>query len=444
MSTAAPDPAAPVLPEAVRRRVLDLAAAALAGLPEPEVPPSLVQVRRFAPGRRATAGATPLASALERDDTFRSHVARAVREAEPDLSAALDAAPAGAPVPAAADPVEVAALTYLLRGEGWRDRLDGLLELLRERAAHLDSQEAQRELARLEAALAEADRRVQEVREEAEAARRELVEELASTRRELRRHRSDADRARAQARAATQDATAEVEEARATVQVAQERAQRAQAELARTQEALEALRRADREGRSLAGSRARLLLDTVVEAASGLRRELGLAPADVMPADLVGEAQAVAPGARTPARARDDDDPAVLAELLALPRAHLIVDGYNVTKSAYGDLPLADQRNRLVAGLSNLQARTRSEVTCCFDGAVVEGRVHPPSARGVRVRFSDPGEIADELIRRLVRAEPEGRVVVVVSSDREVADGVRAAGARPVPSSALAKLLDRA
>jgi predicted RNA-binding protein with PIN domain len=163
-----------------------------------------------------------------------------------------------------------------------------------------------------------------------------------------------------------------------------------------------------------------------------------------MPADLVGETAAEGASPRAPARAREDDDPAVLAELLSLPRAHLIVDGYNVTKSAYGDLPLADQRSRLVAGLSHLQARTRAEVTCCFDGAVVEGRVQPPAARGVRVRFSDPGEIADELIRRLVRAEPQGRVVVVVSSDREVADGVRAAGARPVPSAALARLLDRA
>ena len=46
--------------------------------------------------------------------------------------------------------------------------------------------------------------------------------------------------------------------------------------------------------------------------------------------------------------------------------------------------------------------------------------------------FSKPGETADELIRRLVRAEPPGRPVVVVSSDREVADGVRRSGARPV------------
>ncbi len=66
------------------------------------------------------------------------------------------------------------------------------------------------------------------------------------------------------------------------------------------------------------------------------------------------------------------------------------------------------------------------------------------AARGVRVLFSKAGETADELIRRLVRAEPQGRPVCVVSSDREVADGVRRAGARPVSAAALVRRLDRA
>ena len=60
-----------------------------------------------------------------------------------------------------------------------------------------------------------------------------------------------------------------------------------------------------------------------------------------------------------------------------------------------------------------LAARSGAEVTCCFDGAAVLGRVPASSVRGVRVLFSKPGEIADELIRRLVRAEPTGRAVVV-------------------------------
>lgn len=59
------------------------------------------------------------------------------------------------------------------------------------------------------------------------------------------------------------------------------------------------------------------------------------------------------------------------------------------------------------------------------------------------MRFSRTGETADELIRRMVRAEPEGRPLVVVSTDREVAEGVRKAGARPVASILLLNRLAR-
>jgi predicted RNA-binding protein with PIN domain len=56
------------------------------------------------------------------------------------------------------------------------------------------------------------------------------------------------------------------------------------------------------------------------------------------------------------------------------------------------------------------------------------------------VLFSAPDEIADDLIRRLVAAEPAGRPLVVVTSDREVVIDVTRAGAWTVPS---AVLLDR-
>jgi predicted RNA-binding protein with PIN domain len=118
------------------------------------------------------------------------------------------------------------------------------------------------------------------------------------------------------------------------------------------------------------------------------------------------------------------------------------VDGYNVTKTGYGELPLDRQRSRLTTRLSALAAQTGAEVTVVFDGATLDSpRNSPP--RGVRVLFSPAGTTADIVIRRLVRAEPAGRPVVVVSSDREVADGVRAAGARAVPSTGLLRRLDR-
>ncbi len=81
-----------------------------------------------------------------------------------------------------------------------------------------------------------------------------------------------------------------------------------------------------------------------------------------------------------------------------------------------------------------------------FDGAGLEGARAPGTAapRGVRLLFSGAGEIADDLLRALVRAEPPGRPLVVVTSDREVAEDVRRDGARPVPSRALLALLARA
>jgi predicted RNA-binding protein with PIN domain len=214
------------------------------------------------------------------------------------------------------------------------------------------------------------------------------------------------------------------------------------ARLAEAETAVESARRANRDGRSVGDTRLRLLLDTVVEASQGLRRELALPPTTDRPADQV---EAAAPGSTSQGSSQPfhADDPAVFDALLALPQVHVIVDGYNVTKTGYPDLPLDQQRNRLVSGLVALAARSGAEVTCCFDGATVSGHVPSMSRRGVRVLFSKPGEIADELIRRLVRAEPEGRPVVVVSSDREVADGVRRHGAHSVSSAALVRRLER-
>ena len=61
------------------------------------------------------------------------------------------------------------------------------------------------------------------------------------------------------------------------------------------------------------------------------------------PADLVRGASRAESG---PGRV---EDPAALDRLLALPSVHLLVDGYNVSKTGYGELTLSDQRDRLCA-----------------------------------------------------------------------------------------------
>jgi predicted RNA-binding protein with PIN domain len=183
-----------------------------------------------------------------------------------------------------------------------------------------------------------------------------------------------------------------------------------------------------------------------LESAQGLRRELSLPTVTGSPADRI-EAQLSAgqPEVRTTSAAGTwgPDSPVLLENYLAMPRARLIIDGYNVSKSAWPDSPLEAQRIRLLSGLAALVARSGAETTVVFDAAASGTRppVSPP--RGVKVIFSPVGVIADDVIRDLVDAEPVGRMVVVVSSDQEIVDDVRRAGARTVAAAALIGVLSR-
>lgn len=438
MTAEEPGPAAP-LPDAVRTRVVAYASDTLGMMADDEVPQSLKTFKRWAPAHRAKRASTPLAAAVERDVTFRQRVFSRVRDALPDLAAALAE---GAPPPAA-DPVDVAAVAYLGRTPGWGELVASAGKQLDLAAVEAESSKAAAELARLREQLDEVRVQAKEDVAAAQAAADVARAEAESVSRALREEKGARRRAERVAAAAEESAAAARAEAADLVAAAESEVSRAHHRQAEAEAALGASRKAVREGRSLEDTRLRLLLDTVVDAAAGLRRELALPPPGEHPGDLVDAARPGDELAGTPERALLSDDPALLDQLLSLPQVHLVVDGYNVTKTGYPDLPLEGQRTRLVTGLSGLAARTGAEVTCCFDGATVLGRVPAVSARGVRVLFSRPDEIADELIRRLVRAEPPGRPVVVVSSDREVADGVRRAGARPVSAAALVRRLDR-
>jgi predicted RNA-binding protein with PIN domain len=425
------------LPPTVRTRVIGLAADALSTMPADEVPASLRQVARFAPRKRASTAAGPIAAALE-DERFRASVSAVVRSAVGELATAVGSGQA----PATADPVDVAALLWLLRPEGWEDALAASLESVAAASSHDAQRESAATVARLEADLtAERDLRRTEtaaLREQLTAARSELDR----SGKEIRRAADRAQRAEAAARSVdAQVAAARVEAERQVTELEAEvrrlRQRLVEAEAAATTG--KAAARRDREGDTM---RLRLLLDSLLGAAQGLRRELALPPSDQRPGDLVEGGRDAASEALT-AQGRSPDDPAFLDRLLTVPGIHMIIDGYNVTKTGYGGLSLEMQRDRLLAAVAGLAARTGAEVTVVFDGAE-RGTVAPSAApRGVRVRFSDPGVIADELIARFVAEEPPGRPLVVVSTDGEVAAHARSASAYSVPSIALVRLLDR-
>ncbi len=420
------------LPEPLRMRLAELSADALGDLAKVDVPQSLRAVARFAPTKRARLGSGALVAGLRSSTNFRAAVVEWLQRNRP---AALEVT--------APDPVAAGAAA-VLQGE---EVANHFIELVTRRAADAalraerDAavQRAERlelELERLRAERAEVDGAADKVRQAAEVELERLRKRLREQGVRLREAKDRAESAAAEVERVR--AAAEVEVRRLTAERDRER-ERAENERTKAQRAeadAEVARQSAKEARQADEVRLALLVDTLDGAVNGLRRELALGGAGPRPADLVRGASA-AQGA-----VGRVEDPAALDRLLALPAVHLIVDGYNVTKTGYPELSLSDQRDRLVHQLAVLAARTGAEVTLVFDGAGVVA-VPTSGPRGVRVLFSDPGVLADDVIRALVTAEPEGRPVVVVTSDRAVADSVRRRGAHPVPSAVLLARLGR-
>jgi predicted RNA-binding protein with PIN domain/phage shock protein A len=428
------------LPDPVRSRVVELAADCLGRLPDDQVPASLKRIASFAPSRRGKLAGTQILGVLLRDPVFRQRVAAELRARRPDLVTSVEEQPTSQHV--VADPVERAAVAFLLRTADWATVVAAsVAQADAQGAAHPD---ADRQVERLQ-------RQLDSVVEEAKAARRRNRDQVTDLKRQNAELRHKLGDTRARARAAEEAA----ERAEATVAdltaAAGSAASGHEAELRRLRGRIEeleseltTLRRAERAERGTEALRARLLLDTLLDTAQGLRRELALPAVSTTPADLV-EAHIAEEGSRASSGhgSLTSDDPVLLDQLLALPRAHLIVDGYNVTKTAWPDLSLERQRDRLLAGLAPLTARSGAEVTVVFDASGIRERPLVNRPRGVRVLYSPEGVIADDVIRELVAAEPQGRPVVVVSSDQEVARDVSRDGARAIAAMALARLLTR-
>ncbi|MEU5989525.1 NYN domain-containing protein [Spirillospora sp. NPDC047418] len=414
---------------------MEAAAELIGSLPADEVPAPLRRFARFERRKRAKLAGQHIAAVLEKDPGFRERVAGVLREAEADLAEAVE----GGRVPPAADPVRVAVLAYLLRPAGWTALVESARAELDRSATASEEEAAERRVAALREELAAARGARSAELDKLRAELRETKAEVAELRRKLHDARTRFRAAEERSAAVAAGSERELAAARESTAASEKELRRLRARAAQAEAAAEAAKRAAREGRNVDDVRLRMLLDTLVDAAQGVRRELALPSTIGRPADMVGgAAQRAVPG-----RALSDGDPQLLDRLLALPQVHLVVDGYNVTKTGYGELPLSDQRSRLVSGLGGLAAQTRAEVTCVFDGAELDAPVAIVAPRGVRVKFSAPGQTADELIGELVRAEPPGRPVVVVSSDREVADAARRAQARPCPSTLLLRRLGR-
>lgn len=135
------------------------------------------------------------------------------------------------------------------------------------------------------------------------------------------------------------------------------------------------------------------------------------------------------------------DSPEAHQHLVTVSGALLVVDGYNVARTAWPDLTPEEERRRVVALLEEHRARTGVPVVVVFDGD--SHTVAPAASRTVRVQFSPTGTTADDAISALVAALPADRPAVVVSSDREVADDALRQGAAVIGARAFLAAVGR-
>jgi len=419
-SDPAPEPR-PVtgLPDGVRLKIIGWAAEVLSSARPIDIPTSLARVARFAPAKRARLAAAGLGQAVQNDTAFRALVAEHAANATDDVGV-----------------VSAAARAYLLRSPDEQELIDAAADAVRDN-------DARARVAELERTVRKLTSQSQRLTAELESARRQGAPDaqaMADTERLRQRLRDQGTRLRelqqevdAGARLAAERITAltaELDRARTETAAWRQRADTEAVRADAAQEQVSRMREASTDRRAVSDRRIELLLGALEGAATGLRREWDLLGGGDDPADVIAARLArILPGGERTA------DPSRLTAWLGLPGAHLIVDGYNVTKTGYPELSLAEQRDRLIRTLAALAARTSVEVTVVFDGAAVT-TARPPG-RGIRVLFSPPGVIADDVIRDLVRAEPAGRVLIVVSSDRQIVEAVSRDGARTAGSAVL-------
>lgn len=416
--------------------------------PPPSALRPLLRFNKLPPRARET-----LRRVLDEDDEFRARVAEGVAEDDLDRPSWL----------------------FLTRPDGWREELELLedaatSELADERA----TREEQRALRRVEQLSAT----VQRLRDEID----ELHASLATAERvtaDERSARLGVERERADLSSRVEELVAEraatVRSLKETEAVAAARL----AELRQVQDQLsEALQRqppagdASTEPQTAAGpapsrwdgvdpeavahsvGTAARAARSLADALDGVARSLqpALAPRGDEPAAVGPDASgaepapAVRPPRRTPMRLRrglTEDSAEGLEQLLRTPGVVAVVDGYNVTQEGWPVLEAGDQRATLLPLLGGLQARTGAVVHVVFDGDAEGGRPSVSSPLPVRVHFSPADLEADDVILDMVRELPTDVPVVVVSSDRRVADGARRLGANAVRSRHLLALLGR-
>ena len=328
---------------------------------------------------------------------------------------------------------------WLHRPDGWEAELDDLVGLRSEVEVETDLarqlRKAQREVEAARIATRRAETGRQAAEEDAARARADLDVE--------RRARRSAEELAAglEGRLRQSDRAREAAERRLEQrgdELARLEARLAEAERSRADPTVVDAPQPEPEGRDTrhlteALHRARRATEVAVRALADAAAEVDAVPTRDAPAAASAPARRVP---RTRRRAAQrlppplvDNTSEAIVHLVRQPGATVLVDGYNISMAAWPGTPLASQRERLVDALDSLHARYGPEVIVVFDGDTGGRRPSSTQGRAIKAFFTNAGEIADDRIVAMVSAIPDTAPVLVVTSDRELKDRARAAGA---------------
>ena len=127
---------------------------------------------------------------------------------------------------------------------------------------------------------------------------------------------------------------------------------------------------------------------------------------------------------------------------------HIIVDGYNLIRqsrrlSAIEQVDLQAGREALVTALAAYRKVKSFSVTVVFDGAdAMAGLPKRDRTKGIRMEYSRSGELADDVIKRIVSREKAN--ALVVSSDMEIVSHAHSNGAATISSTEFDQRLEMA
>jgi hypothetical protein len=118
---------------------------------------------------------------------------------------------------------------------------------------------------------------------------------------------------------------------------------------------------------------------------------------------------------------------------------HIVVDGYNLIRQSHHFSSLERQdlesgRQALVEALAAYKKIKAYAITVVFDGRDAPvGMPRRDRRQGIELRYSEPGELADAVIKRMASREREK--MMVVSSDNDIVRFAQARGAGSISAN---------